>query len=350
MRAWQAGWTAQGSAESWWRQQDIPVPVYDFFWRPLIEGALNTPMQRASAAVALRVLKDSLLGPRHASDTLHPRHNLTEEAIGPIVQMLRSRGVRLVTRCRITGLTRRTQTPATEGWRLAVHATSQSTAASIGLEDQDFDVVVLALPAAVCRLLTIPVEDSRLQPTEAATLLKEKQRWNSIESLGVTTLYAALTPTQAGQATLDPAILRPVLAGQGQVAMIIARPMVAQGQVIAAVASATTKDQHDETLDALHAALTRTLSPRIGQEATARLPRRCTHEYAATWACTADQVDNQRAWGPTALGPQGLFRAADDLTPGYPACIEAAVRSGQMTAGTIQNALTSGVLAVPKGP
>ena len=117
--------------------------------------------------------------------------------------------------------------------------------------------------------------------------------------------------------------------------MVLARPPVAQGQVIAAVASATTKDHHEETIHALKTALAQTLAPRLGEAAFADLPLRVTHEDQATWACTADHVDGGAAWGPSALGPSGLYRAGDDLTPGYPACIESAVRGGIQTAQAV---------------
>jgi hypothetical protein len=356
LRAWRAGWTAQGTAEQWWRQQQVPLALQEFFWKPLIEGALNTPFGIASAHVALRVLKDSLLGPAHASDTLHPQHHLSHDAMDPVVDMLEARGVSLVTRCRVAGLepapttttdpsasllasttSIRPHETAEHRWRLTFHPNSLPIATSAGLTHQDFDAVVLALPAAACRSLAFTLPD--LPSSAAAPFSKEKQRWNTVQTLGVTTLYAALTPEQSHAADLTPSILRPMPAGNDQVAMVLARPPVAQGQVIAAVASATTKDRHEETVHALKNALTQTLAPRLGAAAFAHLPLRVTHEDQATWACTAEHVDSQRAWGPSALGPQGLFRAADDLTPGYPACIESAVRGGVQTAEAIRRAL-----------
>jgi hypothetical protein len=355
LRAWLAGWTAQGTAEQWWRQQQVPQRLQDFFWKPLIEGALNTPFGIASAHVALRVLKDSLLGTAHSSDTLHPLHHLSRDAIDPVVNMLEARGVSLVTRCRVAGLASTPSVTRTEPlaplpspdsttrnatakhrWRLTFHPNSLPLATSAGLTHQNFDAVVLALPAAACRSLAFTLPD--LPPSAATPFSKEAQRWDTVQTLGVTTLYAALTPQQSHAADLAPSILRPMPAGNQQVAMVLARPPVAQGQVIAAVASATTKDRHEETIHALKTALAQTLAPRLGEAAFADLPLRVTHEDQATWACTADHVDSQRAWGPSALGPRGLFRAADDLTPGYPACIESAVRGGVQTAEAVRRA------------
>ncbi len=46
-------------------------------WRPLCIAALNTPLDEASAALFCAVLRDSLDAPRHASDLLLPRGDLS---------------------------------------------------------------------------------------------------------------------------------------------------------------------------------------------------------------------------------------------------------------------------------
>jgi len=117
--------------------------------------------------------------------------------------------------------------------------------------------------------------------------------------------------------------------------MVLARPEGPQGQVIAAVASATARENEAETHQLLQAAVSEVLAPRLGDDTFAKIPLRTTHDYQATWACTADHVDSGAAWGPSALGPAGLYRAGDDLTPGYPACIESAVRGGVQTAQAV---------------
>ena len=388
-RGWRADWSAQGTAEAWWNQQSVPSDLLRYFWKPVVEGALNTPFAQASARVALQVVKDSLLGPAHASDTLHPLQSLTAQAVGPITQALQQRGVQMVFGCRLVGIAARpnnaadsvtavTETdPATGadpansahpakpinalGWRLEFHPTSQTKAADSGLTEALFDAVVLALPAQVCRNIAFDLPGSRggihsgtkgAPPQASQAFDKERSRWHQVRGLGVTTLYAALRPDQAARAGLSPEVLRPVSVTARQpppesgsagsvagaltgVAMVLARPAGPQGQVISAVASATERQAEDQTHQLLRAALGQVLAPRLGDDAFTKIPLRTTHDYQATWACTADHVDGGAAWGPSALGPSGLYRAGDDLTPGYPACIESAVRGGIQTAQAV---------------
>ena len=74
------------------------------------------------------------------------------------------------------------------------------------------------------------------------------------------------------------------------------------------------------------------------------LPYRFTDDPRATWACTAAFTD-AAGYAPADLddasftGVSGLYRAADDLIYGYPACIEAAVRSGQASARRVHQHL-----------
>ena len=62
-----------------------------YVWRPLCVSALNTPPGRASAQVFATVLRDSLAGPRGASDLLLPRVDLSRLFPEPACEFVTAR-------------------------------------------------------------------------------------------------------------------------------------------------------------------------------------------------------------------------------------------------------------------
>jgi squalene-associated FAD-dependent desaturase len=66
--------------------------IADRLWNPLCVSALNTLPGEASAQVFLNVLRDSLAGPREASDLLVPRVDLSALFPEPAAHWLRARG------------------------------------------------------------------------------------------------------------------------------------------------------------------------------------------------------------------------------------------------------------------
>lgn len=76
--------------------------IGDVLWRPLCTAALNTPPEQASANVFLALLRDTLGGPREASDLLLPRVDLSRLFPEPAAAFVAARGgeVRLRTRVR----------------------------------------------------------------------------------------------------------------------------------------------------------------------------------------------------------------------------------------------------------
>lgn len=63
---------------AWLDRNGIPPRQRRFLWEPLCIAALNTPAERASAQIMANVLRDSLAGPRSASDMLLPQVDLSE--------------------------------------------------------------------------------------------------------------------------------------------------------------------------------------------------------------------------------------------------------------------------------
>ncbi|MEH3087435.1 MAG: FAD-dependent oxidoreductase [Xylophilus ampelinus] len=71
---------------------------------PLCVSALNTPADRASGAVFLRVLRDALLGPRGSADLLVPRADLGALLPEPAAAWLQARGAQVRTGRRVAAL------------------------------------------------------------------------------------------------------------------------------------------------------------------------------------------------------------------------------------------------------
>ena len=75
-RQWQ---TPPGATvEQWLQAEDQPGRLLRLFWRPLCLAALNTAPSQACAQLLAHVLRDSLGGPKSASDLLLPRTGLSE--------------------------------------------------------------------------------------------------------------------------------------------------------------------------------------------------------------------------------------------------------------------------------
>ena len=124
----------------------MPEGVRHRFWRPLIEGALNTDWAEASAYVCLRVIKDSLTGPSGSTNCWHPMTDLSQDAIEPLWRWLHREQARLIRRCRIASIRRHTALSHSSGqgaWQLQAHPSGQDQALTLGLENQAFDAVVL---------------------------------------------------------------------------------------------------------------------------------------------------------------------------------------------------------------
>lgn len=69
-----------------------PPAVRRFLWEPLCEAALNTPPAEASAQIFANVLRDTLAGPREASDVLIPTVSLSELFPEPAARYIGKRG------------------------------------------------------------------------------------------------------------------------------------------------------------------------------------------------------------------------------------------------------------------
>jgi len=297
LRAHRQDWSSSGTAQEWFAPS-TPPPLIEKFWRPMVEGALNTEFELASAAVFLRILRNTLAGPGGATDCWHPKQNLGEAAIDPLCALAGARGVSIKTGSR--------------GLRILNDSIESSQGAI------PFDHLVLALPARDCCRIW---QQSELPATA------EYQRWSSVETRGIATLWALQNKSGPHLPTsrLD--------CSRGH--LILHRPPGEWGQVHAAVHSAVHPASDWVTAED---ALRRSMPPPLSESTT---ETRLTHERHATWACTAEAVDTGRAWGLPQTGVARIWRAADDMAIGFPATIESAVIGGRLCAQAIQKSFSN---------
>ncbi|MFM1827019.1 MAG: hypothetical protein RLY67_400 [Pseudomonadota bacterium] len=294
-------WSAKGTAREWFSENapTMPRPLIENFWRPMVEGALNTEFESASAAVFFRILRDTLAGPSGSTDCWHPKQNLGNAAIEPLLTLASARGVRLKT--------------GTRGLRINKHSIESSQG------DIPFDHLVLALPARDCLRIW---QQSKLPATA------ESERWTSVETRGIATLWLH-------QCRSRPPHLPSSRLNCSRGHLILNRPPGEWGQVHAVVHSAIHPTSDWESAED---AMRRSIPTPLSESTT---ETRLTHERHATWACTAETVDSGRAWGVPQTGVAQIWRAADDMAIGFPATIESAVIGGRLCAQAIQKSFSN---------
>ncbi len=99
----------------WLDNNKVPTRQRIFLWDSLCISALNTPADRASAQVMANVLRDSLGGPRAASDMLVPRLDLSSLFPDSAAQYVIARGGKVHCNRRIEKIRRQTDSAYIEG-------------------------------------------------------------------------------------------------------------------------------------------------------------------------------------------------------------------------------------------
>ena len=253
---------------------------------PLCVSALNTPADRASGQVFLRVMRDALFASSGGSNLLLPKADLSALLPDPALAWLAANGGTLRSGIRVQAL--------------------HKTATSWAVESEIFDRVVLACP---------PLEAARLLDTcgEAASAWTAQARGLHYEALATVYLHAAgsslsqpmlalhASPTEPAQFVFD----------RGQLG--------GPSGLLAFVISAS---------DGASATLTR----QVQAQAVRQLglqglePVLTVVEKRATFACTPGVVR------PGQQVAVGLLACGDYITGPYPATLEGAVRSGLQAA------------------
>ena len=270
---------------------------------PLCVSALNTPADQASGAVFLRVLKDSLLGGRGASNLLLPRLDLGQLLAEPALQWLTQHGADI----QFSHPVRQLSVDA-GGWRLEA-------------QDAIYDRVIWATSASVAaRVFAHP--QAALQRTTQQAM----QRWaacaEALRYEAITTLYVWAPGTRLPQPLL--ALPSATAASNAQVPVQPAQFVFDRGQLggpeglLALVVSASSTERHRLEADVVRQTQQQ-LAPWLGGAPLTVL--QTVVEKRATFACTPGL---QRP--PAQIAP-GLLACGDYIEGPYPATLEGAVRS-----------------------
>ncbi len=274
----------------------LPEVVKHELLDPLCVAALNTPAQRASAQVFLRVLHDALFSGRGSADLLLPRQGLSALMAAPAQQWLHAQGANIHTGARVSAIER-----AGRGWRLQVQGSALA-------EDARFDQIVLACSSTQAAQLCAELAPAwaqtaralRFEPIITVYLLAPGSR---LPAPMVALAESANAPAQfafdLGQLGHAPGLFAFVISG--------ATAWVDLG--LAETGAMTLEQARHEFVWASEPQVHRVLA-----------------EKRATFACTPGL---QR---PGAKVAEGLWAAGDYIEGPYPATLEGAVRAGRAAA------------------
>ena len=258
---------------------------------PLCISALNTPSNRASGEVFLRVMHDSLFAESGGSNLLLPRVDLTALLPDAALAWLGARGCPLQLGVRVQGIS-------------CVDKKWQVITQNQGPSNTTFDCIVLACP---------PLEAARLVKgsgtyTEAAETWLSQTR--SLQYEALTTVYAHAPGARLSQPMLA---LRTTIDAPAQ--FVFDRGQL--GGPPGLLAFVISASQGEGAV----------LTERVLTQATAQLGLQLKAvqtivEKRATFACTPGL---QR---PSTVVAGGLLACGDYIAGPYPATLEGAVRSG----------------------
>ena len=303
--------------------QGLSPTVLQTLIEPLCVSALNTPPERASGQVFLRVLKDALLGGRGSSNLLLPRTDLSSLFPTAAAAWLGQRGASLRLGCRVQRLepASHVQAPGQLGWNGWL------------LDGEAFDAVICATaPSAAAQLLgqrhgagaaamdPAPASGMAMATTAHTNTL---QAWAE-QAAGLQHESIATVYVQAGSTRLPQPLLA-LRSGPGCPAQFVfdRGQLGGPAGLLAFVVSASTEGRAELQAQVLQQAGSQLATLLQGQPL---MPPQTVVEKRATFACTPGL---QRP--PQRIAP-GLLACGDYVAGPYPATLEGAVRSGMAAA------------------
>ncbi|MFC3875048.1 hydroxysqualene dehydroxylase HpnE [Neisseria musculi] len=270
----------------WLLERNISRKLNIQFWRPLVWGALNTPLEHASLRMLCNVLQDGVWSGKAGSDYLLPKQDLGSIIAEPALAFLAAHGaaVHLETRAaRLTGL---------PDGRVAVNG-------------QAFDA---AIPAVA------PYHAAALMPSETPDSVVAA--FNAVRHHAITTVYLRYAET-----VHLPAPLTGLAEGTAQ--WFVQRGALGlpanETAAVISLSDLIGRLKPEEWAARVHADL-KTLCPYLGEPLAVRV---ITEQRAAAAATVARTLPDL-SW----LHLRRIYPAGDYLHPRYPSTLEAAVQSG----------------------
>jgi squalene-associated FAD-dependent desaturase len=254
---------------------------------PLCVSALNTPAERASGKVFLRVLRDSLFAERGGSNLLLPRIDLSAALPDAALARVNDQGGQVHLAKRVQSILR-----SGGGWQV---------------DQENFDAVLLACPPAEAIRLVDQVVDSPAEPVAAWLAHARAIRYEAI-----TTVYAWAKGLR---------LPLPMLALQAEPAQFVfdRGQLGGPAGLLAFVVSASHGDSAQLTSEVLAQGCRQLMVKALS-------PVKTMVEKRATFACTPGLVR------PALQVAPGLLACGDYVEGPYPATLEGAVRSGLQAA------------------
>jgi squalene-associated FAD-dependent desaturase len=252
---------------------------------PLCVAALNTPADRASGQVFLRVLRDALFSRSGGSNLLLPRTDLSALLPDAALAWLTQRGAAVRLGTRVLALA-----PAGEGWQV---------------DGEIFERVILACP---------PNEAARLAWSSGPPCEAWATAARALQFEAITTVYVSSPGTRLAQPMLALRASEPE--GDAPAQFVFDRGQLGGPDgLLAFVVSASQGD---------HAALAARVLTQARQQLVLAAPQlvQTIVEKRATFACLPGLLR------PAAQVAPGLLACGDYVDGPYPATLEGAVRSG----------------------
>ena len=255
---------------------------------PLCVSALNTPPERASGQVFLRVLKDSLFAVSGGSNLLLPRTDLSTLLPDAALAWLAAHGGKVKLAARVSGITQIHQR-----WQLL-----DTTGALLG----QFDKVILACP---------PHEAARLARSTTIASVDWLALTDALQYEAIATVYAHVPNARLAQ----PMLALPSTSSQPAQFVFDRGQLGGPPGLLAFVVSASQQGSLEIASQVMAQA-----AEQLGLHGLKVL--QTIVEKRATFACTPNLSR------PGALIAPGLLACGDYIDGPYPATLEGAVRSG----------------------